>query len=130
MLTHKKTKKEKIAGCLEKNIRFYLSKSSHIGQITPKLFFIKSTKLTPDSFSPSQFNWHAIPERERKRHKNAAEPVWTPTMAGGLFSIDKAFFEKLGTYDSGFDIWGGENLELSFKVREKDQKLGSQFHTI
>ncbi|KAI4480202.1 hypothetical protein M0804_010563, partial [Polistes exclamans] len=63
-----------------------------------------------------QFNWHAVPEREKKRHKNPAEPVWSPTMAGGLFSIDRAFFEKLGTYDSGFDIWGGENLELSFKT--------------
>lgn len=63
-----------------------------------------------------QFNWHAVPERERKRHKNPAEPVWSPTMAGGLFSIDRAFFERIGTYDSGFDIWGGENLELSFKT--------------
>ncbi|CAG9831785.1 unnamed protein product [Diabrotica balteata] len=63
-----------------------------------------------------QFNWHAVPEHEKKRHKNTAEPVWSPTMAGGLFSIDKAFFEKLGTYDDGFDIWGGENLEISFKT--------------
>ncbi|KAF5306833.1 hypothetical protein FQA39_LY00063 [Lamprigera yunnana] len=63
-----------------------------------------------------QFNWHAVPEKEKKKHENSAEPVWSPTMAGGLFSIDKKFFERLGTYDSGFDIWGGENLELSFKT--------------
>lgn len=63
-----------------------------------------------------QFNWHGVPERERKRHKSPIEPVWSPTMAGGLFSIDRQFFEKIGTYDNGFDIWGGENLELSFKV--------------
>lgn len=43
-----------------------------------------------------QFNWHAVPEHEKKRHENAAEPVYSPTMAGGLFSIDRvSFFQKL-----------------------------------
>jgi len=63
-----------------------------------------------------QFNWHAIPDRERKRRKRDIDPVQSPTMAGGLFSISKRYFEYLGTYDPGMDIWGGENLELSFRI--------------
>lgn len=38
-------------------------------------------------------------------------------MPGGLFAVDRDFFTKLGTYDPGLAYWGGENLELSFKVR-------------
>ncbi|XP_055628520.1 putative polypeptide N-acetylgalactosaminyltransferase 9 [Toxorhynchites rutilus septentrionalis] len=61
------------------------------------------------------FQWKS---RSEKRHKveNPYEPFDTPVMAGGLFTINKTFFAHLGWYDEGFQTYGAENMELSFKA--------------
>ena len=60
---------------------------------------------------------YRVPQREMERRGgDRTQPLRTPTMAGGLFSIDTEYFNKIGKYDEGMDIWGGENLEMSFRV--------------
>ncbi|XP_074659676.1 polypeptide N-acetylgalactosaminyltransferase 5-like [Tubulanus polymorphus] len=64
------------------------------------------------------FDWTSIQSNERVRLQNlpSTTPIRSPTMAGGLFAISREYFQYLGTYDPGMDIWGGENLEISFKI--------------
>ncbi|XP_066912297.1 polypeptide N-acetylgalactosaminyltransferase 13-like isoform X1 [Clytia hemisphaerica] len=62
------------------------------------------------------FNWGPLPERETKRRKNDAYPIKSPTMAGGLFAMDRRYFFESGAYDRKLIYWGGENVEMSFRL--------------
>ncbi|ELU10645.1 hypothetical protein CAPTEDRAFT_228331 [Capitella teleta] len=69
------------------------------------------------------FNWNLVfkwdsltPEEVTQRRGNPTAPIKTPMIAGGLFVIDKERFEEIGKYDMMMDVWGGENLEISFRV--------------
>ncbi|XP_076157882.1 polypeptide N-acetylgalactosaminyltransferase 12 [Alosa pseudoharengus] len=62
------------------------------------------------------FTWHPVPEYEQKRRSSPTDVIRSPTMAGGLFAVSKSYFHYLGTYDTGMEVWGGENLEFSFRI--------------
>nr|XP_060633189.1 polypeptide N-acetylgalactosaminyltransferase 5 [Anolis sagrei ordinatus] len=79
--------------------------------------------MTVDNFQrgifnwPMNFGWKPIPPDVIEKNKiKETDVIRCPVMAGGLFSIDKKYFFELGTYDPGLDVWGGENMEISFKV--------------
>lgn len=64
------------------------------------------------------FLWKRIhlPAQEDKKLKSKIEPFPSPAMAGGLFAINRKYFEEILYYDPGLEIWGGENFELSYKL--------------
>ncbi|XP_066530781.1 polypeptide N-acetylgalactosaminyltransferase 12 [Hoplias malabaricus] len=62
------------------------------------------------------FTWHTVPDHEQKRRHSPTDVIRSPTMAGGLFAVSKRYFHYLGTYDTGMEVWGGENLEFSFRI--------------
>lgn len=62
------------------------------------------------------FSWEPVPNHLLDPSGNVSQPIRSPTMAGGLFAINRNYFNELGQYDAGMDIWGGENLEISFRI--------------
>ncbi|XP_077885563.1 polypeptide N-acetylgalactosaminyltransferase 14 isoform X4 [Ictidomys tridecemlineatus] len=62
------------------------------------------------------FRWEQLPPKQKAQRLDPTEPIRTPIIAGGLFVIDKSWFNYLGKYDMDMDIWGGENFEISFRV--------------
>lgn len=97
---------------------------SHKTVVCPVIDIISADTLTYSS-SPVvrggfnwglHFKWDLVPSSELEGPEGAAAPIKSPTMAGGLFAMDREYFNELGQYDSGMDIWGGENLEISFRI--------------
>ncbi|XP_072508267.1 polypeptide N-acetylgalactosaminyltransferase 11-like isoform X2 [Notamacropus eugenii] len=62
------------------------------------------------------FKWELVPPSKLLGPEGAAAPIKSATMAGGIFAINRHYFFEIGQYDSGMNIWGGENLEISFRI--------------
>ena len=95
-------------------------KESRTNVVTPIIDVINADNF---NYSPSPlvrggFNWGMNFKWEglTSRVERFDAPIPSPAMAGGLFAMERNYFTELGEYDPGLDIWGGENLEISFRI--------------
>lgn len=52
------------------------------------------------------YRWDNIPKDQLKKEQNFAGPFATPTMAGGLFAVNRKYFNEIGEYDMAMNVWG------------------------
>lgn len=88
-----------------------------IDVINPDTFAYTSSPLVRGGFNWGlHFKWDNLPKGTLKTDDDFVKPIRSPTMAGGLFAIYREYFNAIGKYDPGMNIWGGENLEISFRI--------------
>ncbi|CAH1789566.1 unnamed protein product [Owenia fusiformis] len=63
-----------------------------------------------------EYVWKFLPEHETKRRTSSIDPIRSPTLIGFAFAVSRSYFFSFGGFDEGMRIWGGENLEISFRA--------------
>ena len=62
------------------------------------------------------FSWTLGQRPLGGRPRSPTKPMESVIMAGGLFAIDRKLFKEIGEYDPGMEIYGGEEIEISFRI--------------
>ena len=65
-----------------------------------------------------------MPEHENRRLKSLSRatgvdvetmPFRTAALVGCALAVNKEYFFKIGGFDEGMNVWGGENIELAMR---------------
>lgn len=71
------------------------------------------------------FNW--LPLDEYQKNISIYEPHKSPTLAGAGWACWKSFLKRIDYLDIDFDIWGGDDIDLSFKIWVRMNSGGGTF---
>jgi len=67
-----------------------------------------------------------VKEHEQRAAVETGLPFPSPTLVGCAIAVERDYFMKLGAFDEGMRIWGGENIELGFRT----WMCGGQVNTV
>ena len=42
---------------------------------------------------------------------------------GATVTVSRDFFHEIGTFDDGMELWGGENIDMSIRVRNRQLSI-------
>ena len=64
-----------------------------------------------------EFAWSNLPSEGvyQNGRNREIDPIPTPIVPLGVFVVHQSFFWKIGSFDLGMEIWGAENIEISFR---------------
>ena len=63
-----------------------------------------------------EYFYKVIPPNVMNARKSITDPIPSPTMIGCAHAVEKKYFFESGSYDESMEIWGGENIEHSFRL--------------
>ncbi|ELT89149.1 hypothetical protein CAPTEDRAFT_34275, partial [Capitella teleta] len=63
-----------------------------------------------------EYQWKVLPDTLVNKLISKTQPFPSPTTIGCAMAMNRDYFFEIGGFDEGMFIWGGENLEISFKT--------------
>ncbi|XP_032160462.1 inactive polypeptide N-acetylgalactosaminyltransferase-like protein 5 isoform X3 [Mustela erminea] len=63
-----------------------------------------------------EFKWDNVFSYEMDGPEGPTRPIRSPATAGGVFAINRHYFNEIGQYDRDMELSGAENLELSLRI--------------
>jgi polypeptide N-acetylgalactosaminyltransferase len=64
----------------------------------------------------SRYTWIRTKDHEQQQSINTGVPFFSPTLVGCAIAVQKDYFFRIGSFDEGMKVWGGENIELGFRA--------------